>query len=148
MTQRTLFIVDTCAPDKPQLGNRSRSNYNTTIASTVTYDTLYIQLPASFIQSHNPKKTIDIRFVRVINVAEDNGNDVLNGSAHTDAIQHDATADHYLCAVNIPYACGDNMCIISDNKSTVEVWIRDGAGNIVDLDPTLTRVILECWLTW
>lgn len=150
-------------PQKPTLGNLNRLNYrlinrsiitrgdttyqmNTTssdtLAASVMYDTLYISLPQFFTSSPNSKKTVGIIIARLFDLAECKE---IVGSIHSTLVQFDASANNYCCATNLIYPQPKRFNI-ADNSSIFEVWCRDLNGNIIDLDPARTRLILELLL--
>ena len=108
----------------------------------VKFDTIYIQFPKYFVQSSNTKKYVSILLVRlfdIVNKCE------ITASMHTNLIRTNESADNYCCACNIAYPVPKNY-ICSDNKDKFETWFRDINGDLIDLDPTKTRAIIECVL--
>ena len=154
------------SPDKPFIGRTGRKNYKKTSTVTVRalstgqfrstteatetyensalYDTIWIQLPQYFVNSSNPKKSIDVLMVRVF--------DVINGvelvaSVHSDIVQMNKSSDSYMCAANQLYPIPKKY-IMPDNTAVFEVWVRRMDGNILDLDPDQTRVVMELLLKY
>ena len=154
--------IITATPYKPQMANLNRLNYrlitrsiinrdgsyqNTstssdTLAADVMYDTLYIALPSFFTQAPNSKKSVSIIIARLFDITEQKE---LAGSIHSTLVQFDASADSYCCTANLLYS-EPKRYIIADNKTIFEVWARDIQGNIYDLNPAKTRLILELLL--
>ena len=146
-------------PFKPQLGNTNKLNYrlitrsvinrdgtyqNTatssdSLAPDVLYDTLYISLPSFFTSCPNSKKSVAIIIARLFDISEQKE---LTGSIHSSLVQFDASADSYCCSANVLYS-EPKRFTIADNTAIFEVWCRDIQGNIYDLNPAKTRLILE-----
>ena len=154
------------SPDKPFIGRTGRKNYKKTSTVTVRalstgqfrstteatetyensalYDTIWIQLPQYFVNSSNPKKSIDVLMVRVFDV--NNGVELV-ASVHSDIVQMNKSSDSYMCAANQLYPIPKKY-IMPDNTAVFEVWVRRMDGNILDLDPDQTRVVMELLLKY
>ena len=154
------------SPDKPFIGRTGRKNYKKTSTVTVRalstgqfrstteatetyensalYDTIWIQLPQYFVNSPNPKKSIDVLMVRVFDV--NNGVELV-ASVHSDIVQMNKSSDSYMCAANQLYPIPKKY-IMPDNTAVFEVWVRRMDGNILDLDPDQTRVVMELLLKY
>ena len=67
---------------------------------------------------------------------------------HSDLVQFRPTADNYVCGVNIMYDSGEKVFPIPNEKATFDVWFRTLGGDIIELLPSKTRVIIELLLTY
>ena len=110
------------------------------------YDTVYITLPTYFTQSRNANKRIHIQQVKLFDITSDEPTEI-NASMHSDIVQINASADNYCCFCNALYPIPPTFTL-SDNKSKFECWFRDLKGNLVDIDPTKVRLILETVLEY
>lgn len=113
--------------------------------SETQYDTLYITLPEVFTNSGNTHKTVQIYVVHLYDL--ETRCEIPYASMYSDLIQVNKSADNYCCACNIYHSTPKDF-IIADSKSVFEVWFRDIGGEIIDLNPTKTRIIFEMLLTF
>ena len=109
---------------------------------SVLYDTIYITFPKYFVQAPNTKKYVEILLVRLFDLQT---LEEIKASFHTNLIRNNESADNYMCATNVAYPVPKKY-VCSDNKEKFECWFRDIRGNIIDLDPSKRRVIIECVL--
>ena len=103
------------------------------------FNTLTIKLPPYFTSSTNPNKSVEILLVRLINIETELA---IDGTAHSDLVMSNASADHYLCSVNLAYPIPRSF-VIPDNKAVFNVWFKRLNGRVIDINPTNVRVIIE-----
>ena len=108
-------------------------------AITETFNTLTIKLPSYFTSSTNPNKAVEILLVRLVDTETEIP---IDGSAHSDLIMSNASADYYLSSVNLAYPVPRRF-VIPDNKAVFNVWFKRINGKVVDLNPSNVRVIME-----
>ena len=82
------------------------------------------------------------------NISSDPGWTAIPSTMHSDLVQFRPTADNYVCAVNMMYDAGEKVFVIPNEKTTFDVWFRTLGGDIIELLPSKTRVIIELLLTY
>ena len=145
------FIVDTFTSEQPPCNcgrdsccaescecNCSDPNC-TCCTGSVKYDTVYIDLPPAFVQSKNSNKRVSILIARIFDLVNECP---IESSMHSDLVRTDASADHYCCTTNVLYSFLKTY-YMGDNKGKFEVWFRKMNGNIIDLAPEKTRIVIE-----
>ena len=81
-------------------------------------------------------------------INSDAGWTAIPSTMHSDLVQFRPSADNYVCGVNMMYDAGEKKFVIPNEKSTFDVWFRTLGGDIIELLPTTTRVIIELLLTY
>ena len=146
MPQQVYFTIDTFTSDKEN--NCSCSCSASPAACTEAYaeifNTLTIKLPQYFTSSMNPNKNVQIEMVRLFDIENEK---LIIGSAHSDLIMLNATADFYVCATNVAYPHPKTFTI-SDNKGIFNMWFKTITGSVVDIAPSKARVIVEMILSY
>ena len=139
--QHIHFVIDSFTSHKAgtTFDNKCRES------TPVQYDTLHIKLPEVFTNSGNAFKTVQIYVVHLYDL--ENRCEIPYASMYSDMIQVNKSADNYCCACNVYHSTPKDY-IIADSKAVFEVWFRDIAGTIIDLNPKKTRVIFEMLLTF
>ena len=116
--------------------------------SECLYDTIVIDLPNWFSQSANPEKSIELEYIHLYQyIADTDTWTPIPSTMHSDLVQFYKSADNYVCSTNMMYSFPKKF-IIGDKKDTFDMWFRDMAGYLIDLDTTKTRVILELVLRY
>ena len=163
MSQDNYFIIDsffsvkstvqtynkaTIQPLRPQLSLQARKPVAlATASSDLTYDTLHIKFPEYFTDSHNVHKAIEVEICRLFDMTSidpysgETGVE-LQASMHSDIWNINDSADHYICTTNTLYN-NPKHYVIGDNRSVFEVWFYKPNGEVIDLDPSKTRAIIE-----
>ena len=119
-----------------------------TATNTCLYDTITIQLPNWFSQSANSEKSVELEYIHLYQIDPTNGVWYsVPSTMHSDLVQFYKSADNYVCSTNMMYSFPKKF-VIGDKKDTFDMWFRDMAGYLIDLDTTKTRVILELVLRY
>jgi hypothetical protein len=103
------------------------------------YDTLIIDFPSEFVNSVHEKVVI-VESIRCIDLT--NEKDYFAASACSDIIQDNHYADYFLafCDKQLEFK---KYLSIYDAKTKFSIWFRDMNRQLIDLDPSLTRVVIE-----
>ena len=132
----------------PTLAYKEHVNYNPTMipvtANATPLNTIYCSLPAYFIHSRDAKKEIQLLIFRAFDLE---GGYEIQATLHSDIASIDASADHYIASSNTLYSVPKSYKI-GDNRSMFQMWLRDLNGNLLDLDTTKLRVIIELVLSY
>ena len=139
------------------------SGGSSTGSSDVTYDTLVFELPDYFTQSTNPNKSVEFQYVHFLEykyeqvynettgtyTTEYTGEyDMLPATMHSTLVQYRPSADCYVCATNVMYTWIKKF-IIPSNMFSFEMWFRNiRTGEVLDVNPTKHRVLIELLLTY
>jgi hypothetical protein len=108
------------------------------------YNAFKIDFPMSFIQSNSPK-FISVMIAKYFNLDEDIM-DAKGISVCSDIIQEEKYADSFLCFCN--EASINKRIPIFDSKAVFHMWFREPDGKILDLNPEVTRVVVELLLEY
>ena len=139
MPQRSYFTIDNRTSTLP-----TGSTGHSINLEQVEFDTAYIVLPEYFTQSSNPQKSVRILFVRLYDLVNETQYDA---SLHSTLLQFNNSADNYICATNIAYPHPKSF-IVGNSQQHFEVWFRKMNGEIIDLTPAETRMIIEMELEY
>ena len=68
----------------------------------------------------------------------------VNCSVHSDTfVRSDACFDFFVCMGNVDMYSAPVEAVIGDSEPTFTFWLKDAAGNVMDVYPTKTKVIME-----
>ena len=131
-------------------GPRAKSDLLTATAddSTVIYDTLCFELPDYFTESAFTGKAVELQYIHLLQYSvNDKEWYYVPSTMHSDLVQFRPSADSYVCATNVMYTWTKRF-VIPRNMPSFDLWFRDMNGTIINMDPTITRVIVELLLTY
>ena len=144
----TASISNSSSHHYPTLVYNQHVNYNPSMlpvtANATPLNTIYCTLPPYFIHSRDPGKEIQLLIFRVFDLEQ--GCEI-QATLHSDISIIDASADHYIASSNTLYSIPKRYKI-GDNRSMFQMWLRDLNGNLLDLDVTKLRVIIELVLSY
>ena len=145
------FDIDTSAVNYGIVGHRfakrGRKPKRGTIDETIIYDTVCFELPDYFVESRNPNKSVEFQLVHCLIKDADGTWNYLPATMHSDVVQYRSSADSYVCSTEVMYTQRKHFYIPNTQKS-FDLWFRDMNGDILDMTPTTTRVIIELLLTY
>ena len=108
------------------------------LANTVTVD-----LPDYFVQARSSRKIVGVRKITVYQKRRGEWQPV-NCSVHSDTfVRSDACFDFFVCMGNVDMYSAPVEAVIGDSEPTFTFWLKDAAGNVMDVYPTKTKVIME-----
>ena len=151
--QRVQYIIDTFDSSQQAICECKRSPMSICTCTEAPctcnghrFDTVYINLPAYFVQSRSPNKRIILLQARLIDISSDTFTPIA-GSLHSSLIQMNESADNYCMSTNMLYPVPPSFTL-PDNRCRFECWCRSLNGTLIDLDQTKTRLILETVLEY
>ena len=168
--ESSTFSETKCFKNKSRLGKVLKNSLvpltatpTTTATETTTtedepvYDTICFELPDYFTDSQTTNKSVELQYIHLLQrkkiIDPNTGDpiylpwDYVPATMHSDLVQFRPNADYYVCATNVMYTWTKKF-VIPAGKKSFDLWFRTMDGAIVNLDPTLTRVIVELLLAY
>ena len=150
MSQRVFYTIDSLASTQQPLicecmrseGARCTCPPGECHCNHLLYDTIYIELPQYFVVSPFADKSVSILTARLFDLTTESE---ITGSLHSDLVQVNASDDNYCCSVNKLYPIPPTF-ILAGRKSRFECWCRGIKGDLIELDPQKTRLVIELLL--
>ena len=108
------------------------------LANCVTID-----LPDYFVQSRSSPKIVGVEKITVYRKQRGEWQPVLC-SVHSDSFaRSNANFDFFICQGNVEYYGCPREFTLGDTEPTFSFWLKDATGNVIDVYPTKTKVIME-----